>query len=214
MSTNARMICCALGLLAGNDAALAQVSGQAANWGTQGGQCAAPPATEAKPWLNPSYAPECRARHALSQFRTVEEKLLWISPPRPAAAPAPAALQTQQAATPKVCAHAPRVEPSFIRVPAAAGMAPSESVAPVAQVPVAGAASGAAAAAPARAQVLAPAPPRDLRDVLALPAVGRGSDGPAGIRGADCVTAFNTPLSIAATFDALGMTPRMLEGAK
>jgi len=202
MKLNARMASCALVLFAVNMAALAQVSGQAANWGTQGRQCAAPPSTEARPWLNPAYSPQCRARYALDQFRSVEEKLLWISPPRPAATAAPAAPVAQAAAiAPQVCAHAPRFEPAFVAAPASGEPTVSRSAAIIAQAPAAVGAAGATAAPSPRAQVLAPAPPRDLREVLALPAVGRGSDGPAGIRGADCVTAFNTPLSIAATFD-------------
>ncbi|MBO9498506.1 MAG: glycoside hydrolase family 3 C-terminal domain-containing protein [Novosphingobium sp.] len=60
----------------------AQVSAQAALWGSQGQDCAAKPG-EDKPWADPSYSPECRARFVLEQFRTVEEKLRFLSPPPP-----------------------------------------------------------------------------------------------------------------------------------
>ncbi|WEK47142.1 MAG: glycoside hydrolase family 3 C-terminal domain-containing protein [Candidatus Andeanibacterium colombiense] len=62
--------------------AAAQVSGQAALWGTQGADCTAKPG-EAKPWTDISYSPECRARFVLQQFKTVEEKLRFLSPPPP-----------------------------------------------------------------------------------------------------------------------------------
>lgn len=58
----------------------AQTSGAAAIWGTQGADCKAP-AGEAQPWRNPAHAPECRARFVLEQFHTLEEKLLFLSPP-------------------------------------------------------------------------------------------------------------------------------------
>lgn len=185
----------------------AQVSAQAESWGTQGSNCAAPPASESKPWLNPAYPPQCRARYALNQFRTVEEKLLWISPPRPVPPPTTPAAAPTSAAPPlspavpavrpqRVCAHAPHVEASYVAAPD--GSAPASLAAP----PGISGPATAAGATPPIGQVLAPAPPRDLREVLSLPAVGRGSDGPAGVRGAECVTAFNTPLSVAATFDA------------
>jgi beta-glucosidase len=192
------------GMLAVAPFATSQVSDQAVHWGTQGSECPAAAAGDARPWLNPSHPPRCRARYALDQFRTTEEKLFWISPPRPAnspPAPSAAAVLVVPGAT-QVCAHATRGEPVFISPPKAAPLqaaAGSQAATPAASAaPLAPAAAGA----PPRAAVLAPAPPRDLREVLALPPVGRGSDGPAGIRGADCVTAFNTPLSVAATFDA------------
>jgi beta-glucosidase len=45
-------------------------------------QCAAAP-DEAKPWTNRSYTPECRARLALAEFKTLDEKLRFLSPPGP-----------------------------------------------------------------------------------------------------------------------------------
>lgn len=65
-------------------AAVAQVSGSAARWGQQGTTCAAP-AGEARPWMNPAYTPECRARFALRQFRTVDEKFRYLDGPMAAA---------------------------------------------------------------------------------------------------------------------------------
>lgn len=38
---------------------------------------------ETQPWANKSYTPECRARLALGEFRTLEEKLRYLSPPPP-----------------------------------------------------------------------------------------------------------------------------------
>jgi beta-glucosidase len=40
-------------------------------------------AGEAKPWTNKAYTPECRAHFALAEFKTVEEKLRFLSPPGP-----------------------------------------------------------------------------------------------------------------------------------
>jgi beta-glucosidase len=38
---------------------------------------------EARPWANKSYTPECRARLALAEFKTLDEKLRFLSPPPP-----------------------------------------------------------------------------------------------------------------------------------
>lgn len=59
---------------------LAQTSGTASIWGTQGAACDAR-AGEDRPWANRSYTPECRARFALREFRTIEEKLRYLAPP-------------------------------------------------------------------------------------------------------------------------------------
>jgi beta-glucosidase len=69
-------------LLAGTIAtgAGAQTSGSAELWDTQGAQCKAAP-NEAQPWTNQGYTPECRARFALGEFKTLEEKLRFLSPP-------------------------------------------------------------------------------------------------------------------------------------
>jgi beta-glucosidase len=40
-------------------------------------------AGEAKPWTNKAYTPECRARLALAEFKTLDEKLRFLSPPGP-----------------------------------------------------------------------------------------------------------------------------------
>jgi beta-glucosidase len=57
--------------------ATAQTSASAALWATQGADCAAP-ADEDEPWWNTQYTPECRARFVLGQFRTLDEKLLFL----------------------------------------------------------------------------------------------------------------------------------------
>ena len=44
--------------------------------------CDSPPA-EARPWANKSYTPQCRAQFALAQFKTLDEKLRYLSPPPP-----------------------------------------------------------------------------------------------------------------------------------
>lgn len=41
--------------------------------------CPSPPATEARPWLNPRYSPQCRAQFVLSQFKTLDEKFAYLS---------------------------------------------------------------------------------------------------------------------------------------
>jgi beta-glucosidase len=71
-------------LLAGTMAtsAAAQSSASAELWATQGANCKAAP-DEAQPWTNKSYAPECRARFALGEFKTLDEKLRFLSPPPP-----------------------------------------------------------------------------------------------------------------------------------
>ncbi len=71
-------------LLAGAIAtvAAAQTSGSAAIWDTQGLDCQAAPG-EAQPWANTSYTPECRARFALAEFKTLNEKLRFLAPPAP-----------------------------------------------------------------------------------------------------------------------------------
>ncbi|MEO6041316.1 MAG: glycoside hydrolase family 3 C-terminal domain-containing protein [Croceibacterium sp.] len=66
--------------------ATAQTSAAAATWGTQGKDCVAP-AGVAAPWRDRRLTPECRARFALGQFRTLDEKLRFLAPP-PAALPA------------------------------------------------------------------------------------------------------------------------------
>jgi beta-glucosidase len=60
----------------------AQTSDTAALWGTQGADCKAAEGEEA-PWRNRSYTPECRARFVLNEFRTLEEKFRFLSPPPP-----------------------------------------------------------------------------------------------------------------------------------
>jgi beta-glucosidase len=71
-------------LLAGASAtgAGAQTSGSAELWATQGAQCK-PAEGEAQPWANKSYPADCRARHALAEFKTLDEKLRFLSPPPP-----------------------------------------------------------------------------------------------------------------------------------
>ena len=91
--------------------------------------CPAPPVSEVQPWLNARYSPECRARFVLAQFKTLDEKFLFLS---------------------------------------------------------AGGGGGRGG-------------PNPLAD-LGLKR-GGSSDGPAGIARGSGVTAFPTPLSIAATFD-------------
>jgi beta-glucosidase len=61
--------------------AAAQLSGQAANWGRQGEGCKAREG-EARPWMNPAYPADCRARFALQQFRNADEKLHFLDAPR------------------------------------------------------------------------------------------------------------------------------------
>lgn len=63
-------------------AAAAQSSGSVELWGTQGADCVAAP-RESEPWTNTSYTAECRARFALGEFRTLDEKLRFLSPPAP-----------------------------------------------------------------------------------------------------------------------------------
>jgi beta-glucosidase len=58
----------------------AQTSGQAALWATQGKDCAAKSGEDA-PWANKSYSAECRARFALREFKTLDEKLRYLAPP-------------------------------------------------------------------------------------------------------------------------------------
>lgn len=62
----------------------AQTSGQVELWGTQGRDCKAN-AGEQHAWANKTYAAECRARFLLGEFKTVEEKLFYLDPPRPQA---------------------------------------------------------------------------------------------------------------------------------
>ncbi|MGZ3258533.1 MAG: glycoside hydrolase family 3 protein, partial [Croceibacterium sp.] len=59
--------------------AAAQTSGSAE---VGGSQCTAAEG-EAQPWANKSYTPECRARLALAEFKTLDEKLRFLSPPPP-----------------------------------------------------------------------------------------------------------------------------------
>jgi beta-glucosidase len=60
----------------------AQTSGSAELGGVQSADCKAAPG-EAQPWTNKAYAPECRARFALAEFKTLDEKLRFLSPPPP-----------------------------------------------------------------------------------------------------------------------------------
>ena len=62
--------------------AAAQTSGSAEQWATQGTDCQAKPG-DARPWADKSYTPECRARFALGEFKTLDEKLRFLSPPPP-----------------------------------------------------------------------------------------------------------------------------------
>ncbi len=89
------------------------------------------PATEAKPWLNTSYSPECRAQFVLAHLKTLDDKFAFLESARQAR---PAANQ------------------------------------------------------------------RNVLVELGLNS-GGASDGPAGVRGVPTVTAFPTPLSVAASFD-------------
>jgi len=41
--------------------------------------CPAPPANENRPWLNPRYSAQCRARFALGQLKTVDQKFQFLS---------------------------------------------------------------------------------------------------------------------------------------
>ncbi len=168
----------------------AQVNGQAAHWGTQGRSCAAAPADEAKPWLNPAYSAVCRARYALDAFKTVEEKLNYIAPPRGSFS----FTFQPPGDKPKGCQFAPRVDPVFTPPPLL--VKPPDQPPAAAPRPAGPPPSASPPASPAPQPVV-----RDMNKVLALPETGGGTDGPAGVRGADCVTAFNTPLSVAATFD-------------
>jgi beta-glucosidase len=63
----------------------AQISGQAALWGRQGEGCKAR-AGETRAWMNATYTAACRARFALDQFHTPEEKLAFLDAPPPIAA--------------------------------------------------------------------------------------------------------------------------------
>ena len=85
-----------------------QIFGHAAEWGTQGEGCALPTAGEERPWLNPSYQPECRARYALDAFETVEESLFWISPPPGLPKPANNAAVPAAIIATKPCEYAPQ----------------------------------------------------------------------------------------------------------
>src|SRR5579872_933201 len=40
--------------------------------------CPTPPASEAKPWLNAQYSPECRGRFVLAQLKTLDEKFALL----------------------------------------------------------------------------------------------------------------------------------------
>lgn len=60
----------------------AQTSGTASTWGAQGADCVARTGDE-KPWANRDYGAECRARFALREFRTLDEKLRYLVPPAP-----------------------------------------------------------------------------------------------------------------------------------
>ena len=64
---------------------LAQTSGTAAIWGAQGADCQAKTGDE-RPWADRSYSPDCRARFALREFHTLDEKLRYLAPPTPAEA--------------------------------------------------------------------------------------------------------------------------------
>lgn len=81
--------------------ASAQLSGQAANWGRQGETCQAREGA-VRPWMDPSYPAECRARFALRQFRTAEEKLEFLDAPRHSAIDGTALPPEEKAGEPKV----------------------------------------------------------------------------------------------------------------
>ena len=63
-------------------AGVAMLAWSPAAWGTQGKDCV-PPREVEQPWRDKTQAPECRARFALAQFRTLDEKLRFLSPPPP-----------------------------------------------------------------------------------------------------------------------------------
>lgn len=62
----------------------AQTSASAALWATQGADCVADARADA--WRDTGLTPECRAQAVLAQFRTLEEKFRYLSPPPPAQA--------------------------------------------------------------------------------------------------------------------------------
>ena len=97
--------------------------------------CPTPPASEAKPWLNPAYTPQCRAEFVLATLKTLDEKFAFLSSGRGGGRGRGGNQRD------------PMTELGLIR--------------------------------------------------------GGGSDGPAGVRGVPTVTAFPTPLSVAANFDPL-----------
>src|SRR5579871_1863971 len=41
--------------------------------------CPVPPGTEARPWLNARYSPQCRAQFVLNSFKTLDEKFAFLS---------------------------------------------------------------------------------------------------------------------------------------
>ena len=107
--------------------------------------CPPPEPGEPRPWMNPRYSAECRARYVLSQLKTMDDKF------------------------------------AFLESSGGGG----------------GRGRG-----------------NNQRDVMAELGLtrGGGSDGPAGVRGRPGVTAFPTPLSVAANFD-LAMATRFGDGS-
>ncbi len=59
---------------------LAQTSGAASVWGTQGADCVAP-AGVAEPWRDRTQAPQCRARFILRELKTLDDKIEFLVPP-------------------------------------------------------------------------------------------------------------------------------------
>jgi beta-glucosidase len=62
--------------------ASAQTTGPEGSQESLAPECQAAPG-EAHPWTDKAYTPECRARLALAEFRTIDEKLRFLSPPGP-----------------------------------------------------------------------------------------------------------------------------------
>jgi beta-glucosidase len=69
-------------VVAAATSASAQTTGSTVGSNTQGAECEAT-SGETHPWTNQAYSPECRARFALAEFKTLDEKLRFLSPPGP-----------------------------------------------------------------------------------------------------------------------------------
>jgi hypothetical protein len=52
---------------------------QIANAQTPKPACHTPPASEARPWLNAQYSPQCRAQFVLEHLKTVDDKFAYLS---------------------------------------------------------------------------------------------------------------------------------------